>query len=178
MTSKPLELSIDRMETPTGQLFLVTDRDGALRALDWTDHEDRMRRLLLRHYGQPVMTKGPAPASVRRALEGYFAGDAKALESIRWETAGTAFQRAVWRALCTIPAGETLSYSGLAAKVGSPKAVRAVGTANGSNPVALVVPCHRVIGADGSLTGYAGGLDRKRWLLAHEGAAFKERLAA
>lgn len=97
---------------------------------------------------------------------------------MNWEGAGTDFQRTVWRALCTIPAGETLSYAGLAERIGRPTAVRAVGLANGSNPVALVVPCHRVIGSDGSLTGYGGGLPRKRWLLEHEGASFRGRLAA
>ena len=88
----------------------------------------------------------------------------------RFSERGTPFQRAVWAALRRIPAGETLSYGQLAAQIGKPKAVRAVGLANGSNPVGVVVPCHRVIGADGSLTGYGGGLPRKLWLLEHEGA--------
>jgi methylated-DNA-[protein]-cysteine S-methyltransferase len=83
---------------------------------------------------------------------------------------GTDFQRAVWKALCTVPCGQTLSYGALARRIGRPKAVRAVGLANGANPIGIVVPCHRVIGADGTLTGYGGGLDRKRWLLAHERA--------
>ena len=86
---------------------------------------------------------------------------------------GTDFQRSVWDALRTIPAGETLSYAALAERVGRPTAVRAVGLANGTNPIAVIVPCHRVIGSDSSLTGYGGGLDRKRWLLEHEGAAFQ-----
>jgi methylated-DNA-[protein]-cysteine S-methyltransferase len=97
---------------------------------------------------------------------------------VPWKAAGTLFQQGVWAALCTIPAGQTLSYAGLAQRIGRPTAMRAVGLANGSNPVAVVVPCHRVIGSDGSLTGYSGGLQRKRWLLRHEGAAFSERLAA
>jgi methylated-DNA-[protein]-cysteine S-methyltransferase len=96
-----------------------------------------------------------------------------ALAKVRWRTGGTEFQRAVWTALCTIPAGQTLTYKGLAARIGKPAAIRAVGLANGANPVGIVVPCHRVIGSDGSLTGYGGGVDRKRWLLAHEGAAFR-----
>ena len=95
-----------------------------------------------------------------------------------WQASGTAFQLKVWETLCTIPAGETLSYAGLAARIGRPSAVRAVGLANGANPISLIVPCHRVIGANGSLTGYGGGLPRKRWLLGHEGASFKEQLAA
>lgn len=178
MISKPRELTLDRIDTPTGEMFIVTDNDGAIRALDWVDHQARMQRLLRLHYGKPVLTGGRAPDKVRKAITAYFGGDAKALIDLAWATGGTAFQQAVWRALCTIPAGETLSYAGLAARVGSPKAVRAVGLANGSNPVTLVVPCHRVIGANGSLTGYGGGIERKRWLLAHEGAAFRDQLAA
>jgi methylated-DNA-[protein]-cysteine S-methyltransferase len=91
---------------------------------------------------------------------------------VPWVASGTPFQLEVWERLCTIPAGETLSYAGLARGIGRPSAVRAVGLANGANPVAVVVPCHRVIGSNGSLTGYGGGLPRKQWLLAHEGAAF------
>jgi methylated-DNA-[protein]-cysteine S-methyltransferase len=94
-----------------------------------------------------------------------------ALDGLTVTTGGTDFQRSVWKALRAIPAGETRTYGQLAAAIGSPKAVRAVGLANGRNPVALIVPCHRVIGANGTLTGYAGGLERKRWLLQHEGAS-------
>jgi len=117
---------------------------------------------------------GRAPGGVRDAFGAYFAGRLDALSGLAWRTGGTVFQRAVWAALCTIPIGQTLSYKGLAEQIGSPKAMRAVGLANGSNPVGIVVPCHRVIGADGGLTGYGGGLERKRWLLAHEGAAFRD----
>ena len=120
---------------------------------------------------------GQAPAPIRRAFEDYFAGDIRALERVPVATVGTAFQRKVWAALQRIPAGETRSYGQLAAEIGLPKAMRAVGLANGQNPIAIVIPCHRVIGADGSLTGFGGGLPRKRWLLRHEGAAFKENRA-
>ena len=102
-------------------------------------------------------------------MEAYFAGNLAAIDEIRVETGGTPFQREVWAALRTIPAGTTLSYSALAVQIGRPKAVRAVGLANGANPISIVVPCHRVIGANNSLTGYGGGMQRKRWLLAHEG---------
>jgi len=95
------------------------------------------------------------------------------LGTIRWRVAGTPFQRKVWTALRTIPVGTTTNYGALAARLDVPKAVRAVGHANGSNPISIVVPCHRVIGANGSLTGYGGGLERKRWLLQHEGVALK-----
>ncbi len=171
MPDKPPEhLLLDRLATPIGEALLVTDEAENLRALDWADHEGRMRRLLRLHYGTTPVEAGAAPADIRQALQDYFAGDLSALQRIEWRTAGTAFQREVWAALTRIPPGETVSYGALAARLGKPDAVRAVGTANGANPVSIVVPCHRVIGADGSLTGYGGGLDRKRWLLAHEGA--------
>lgn len=172
MPSKPPELRRDRLTTPLGTALLVTDGDGCLRALDWHDYEDRMLLLLRRHYGAATaLQTGTAPAAIRAALTRYFAGDLAALDAIPCATAGTDFQRRVWTALRRIPAGDTLSYAALATKIGRPKAVRAVGLANGANPVGVVVPCHRVIGADGSLTGYGGGLARKRWLLTHEGAA-------
>ncbi|HEX4198981.1 MAG TPA: methylated-DNA--[protein]-cysteine S-methyltransferase [Caulobacteraceae bacterium] len=170
--SKPLALRRELIPTPTGVIVLLTDVEGRIRALDWDDHEDRMQRLLRLHYGAGGVTLSEAapPSAARAALEAYFAGDIDALDRLRVETAGTPFQRTVWAALRRIPAGQTLSYGALAARIGKPSAVRAVGLANGSNPVGVVVPCHRVIGADGSLTGYGGGLPRKRWLLRHEGA--------
>ncbi len=160
---------LDRMKTPIGEALLVFDGEGRLRGFDWDDHEHRMRRILHRHYGPDALLEpGVAPAAIRRPLEAYFAGDILRLDEIECRTNGTAFQRAVWAALRRIPVGATRSYGSLAAELGTPKASRAVGLANGANPIGLVVPCHRVIGADGSLTGYGGGLDRKRWLLAHE----------
>lgn len=104
------------------------------------------------------------------SLKAYFAGELAAIEGIRVATGGTDFQRSVWMALRKIPLGETISYGALASRLKCPRSARAVGLANGANPVGIVVPCHRVIGADGSLTGYGGGLQRKRWLLEHEGA--------
>jgi len=163
-------LHLDRFDTPIGRALLVTDDGGALRLLDWEDHEDRMRVLLRRQYGSVALEGGPAPAGVRQPLERYFAGDLSALSEIPWRAQGTAFQELVWRALTGIAAGETMSYGALAKRIGKANAVRAVGLANGANPVSVVVPCHRVIGSDGSLTGYGGGLERKRWLLRHEGA--------
>ncbi len=109
----------------------------------------------------------PLPAAAKQ-LEEYFAGERREFV-LPVRLHGTDFQRRVWSALCAIPYGTTWSYGELAARIGSPKASRAVGLANGRNPVSILVPCHRVIGADGSLTGYGGGLERKRWLLAHEG---------
>jgi methylated-DNA-[protein]-cysteine S-methyltransferase len=176
MISKPPErLRLDRLATPIGEALIVTDETGILRAFDWADREAGMTRLLRLHYGSVVLEAGAAPGHVKRPLQRYFEGEVGGLAAIEWRTAGTPFQRAVWAGLTTIAPGETLSYGALAAKLGWPTAVRAVGTANGSNPISVVVPCHRVIGADGSLTGYGGGIERKRWLLNHEGAAFRDR---
>ena len=169
--TQPETLTLDRVATPVGEVLLVTDGEGAVRALDFADYEDRMNRLLVRHAPGASLAAGAAPGPVRAAVERYFAGDVRALDGLPVTTGGTDFQRSVWKALRAIPAGETRTYGQLAAAIGSPKAVRAVGLANGQNPVGLIVPCHRVIGANGTLTGYAGGLERKRWLLQHEGAS-------
>jgi methylated-DNA-[protein]-cysteine S-methyltransferase len=174
MSAKPPEIfGLDRLQTPIGIALLVTDADGALRALDWEDYETRLRQLLRLHYGVVVLRDAPAPDELKIALKKYFAGDLDSLKTINWRVAGTPFQRKVWTALCTIPVGTTTSYGALAAQLGMPQAVRAVGHANGSNPISVVVPCHRVIGANGSLTGYGGGLERKQWLLRHEGVVVK-----
>lgn len=167
---QPETLTLDRVATPVGEVLLVTDGEGAVRALDFADYEERMMRLLRRHAPGAVLTDGRAPEPVRRAVEAYFGGDVRALDAVAVKTGGADFQRAVWAALRGIPAGETRTYGQIAAAIGRPKAVRAVGMANGQNPIAVIVPCHRVIGANGTLTGYAGGLERKQWLLAHEGA--------
>jgi methylated-DNA-[protein]-cysteine S-methyltransferase len=166
----PLILNIEHVPTAIGTILLLTDEQDRLRALDWEDYETRMRRLLRLHYGADGATivERPSPSGVRGRLESYFGGDLSALDSIAVETGGTEFQREVWRALREIRPGATVSYGALANRIGRPRAIRAVGLANGSNPVGIVVPCHRVIGADASLTGYAGGLERKRWLLQHE----------
>lgn len=163
--------TLDRIATPVGEVLLVVDGDGAVRALDFADYEARLLRLLRLHYGAVSLTPGAASAPVREAVQRYFDGEVEALAGLTVKTGGTPFQRAVWAALMQIPAGTTESYGQLAARIGSPKAVRAVGLANGANPVGVIVPCHRVVGANGKLTGYAGGLERKRWLLAHEAGA-------
>lgn len=160
---------LDHLNTPIGVALLVTDEDGALRALDWQDYEPRMRGLLRLQCGAVDLKNAPAPGEVRAALSAYFKGALDRLGDIKWHVKGTPFQRKVWTALPEIPAGSTLSYGALAARLGSPQAMRAVGHANGANPISVVVPCHRLIGADGSLVKYGGGLERKRWLLRHEG---------
>jgi methylated-DNA-[protein]-cysteine S-methyltransferase len=149
-------------------LLIVTDDAGVLRAIEFGDHESRMKRLLRNHYADYVLEAGKAPVSLKRALEAYFNGRINALADVKTATGGTVFQREVWKALRTIPAGTTMSYRQLASKVGRHGASRAVGAANGANLIPIVVPCHRVIGADGSLTGYGGGLAHKKWLLEHE----------
>lgn len=163
-----VQLTLSQFDTPVGTLLLVSDSAGLLRALDFADYEERMRRLLARHYGTFTLTPGPAPAAITDALTRYFAGDLDALAAVPVATGGSDFQKTVWAALRTIPAGETRGYGALAATIGKPGAARAVGLANGLNPIGIVVPCHRVIGANGTLTGYAGGVERKRWLLEHE----------
>ncbi len=162
--------SVEHIETPTGRMCIVSDDAHNLRAVEWDDHESRMQDLLRRYYGTNgvELRETARPSAAARALLAYFDGDLGAIASVPTATNGTAFQRAVWSALRTIPSGGTVSYGMLAAQIGRPKAVRAVGLANGANPIAIVVPCHRVIGSDSSLTGYGGGLHRKRWLLAHE----------
>lgn len=178
MTPKPPErFGLDRIASPVGDVLLVFDAEGRVRALDFEDYEPRMRRLLARAYRAAETTAAAAPAQIRRALEAYFSGEFNALQTIPYKTAGTVFQERVWAALHAIPCGETWTYGRLAGHIGAPRAVRAVGLANGANPVALVTPCHRVIGADGSLTGYGGGLPRKFWLLKHEGAPLDVRAA-
>jgi len=174
----PQHLLLDRLPTPIGEALIITDELGRLRALDWADCEEKMQILLRHHYGSRVAEPDRSPQRLRDALTGYFEGDYSSLESIEWCTSGTSFQRLVWTTLTTIPPGQTLSYAALATRIGRPKAVRAVGLANGANPISVVVPCHRVIGTDGSLTGYGGGIERKQWLLSHEGAAFRQRDSA
>lgn len=168
---------LDRLETPIGTALLVTDDQGLLRALDWSDYEARLHRLLRRHYGDYVLEKAAAPKDITAALAGYFKGDLGRLNTIKWRTNGTPFQRKVWSSLQKVRAGKTSSYGAFASRLDVPNAARAVGLANGANPVSVVVPCHRLISADGSLTGYGGGLARKEWLLAHEGAVFKRQKA-
>jgi len=166
-----LRLSVDRTRTPIGELMLVADGLGRLRATHWTDDEpDSLAALLRRQYGEKGFTLEPArnPGGLTAAVAAYFEGDLRAIDTLPVELVGTPFQRSVWTALRAIPCGSTTSYSALAQRIDRPSAVRAVGLANGANPVGVVVPCHRVVGKDGSLTGYGGGMSRKRWLLDHE----------
>ena len=163
-----MQLRLERWTLPTVSLLLVTDDDGAL--AHWNSL--RMNPACAGCWAVITATctldEGAAPASLTQALKAYFAGDIDALADVPTATAGTPFQREVWNALRAIPAGTTISYGQLAAKLGREGASRAVGAANGANPIPIVVPCHRVIGADGSLTGFGSGLGRKQWLLDHD----------
>ncbi|MFC4033725.1 methylated-DNA--[protein]-cysteine S-methyltransferase [Streptomyces polygonati] len=152
------------LDSPCGPLTLVA-RDGALAGLYMTDHRHRPD---LETFG-PYVAPGELPlfADVSEQLAAYFAGDRTTFD-LRLTFAGTPFQQRVWSALSDIPYGETVSYGELAQILGQPGASRAVGLANGKNPISIIVPCHRVIGANGSLTGYGGGLHRKEWLLGFE----------
>jgi methylated-DNA-[protein]-cysteine S-methyltransferase len=158
--------------SPIGQLTLVA-RNDLLIAVDF-ESEDFAHRWLTRRFGPLRMEDHDDPAGAASALRAYFDGELAALDRVPVDPGGTEFQREIWSALRAIPIGTTISYSRLATRVGRPSAVRAVGAANGSNPIPVIIPCHRVIAADGTLCGYGGGIDRKRWLLAHEGALPKQ----
>ena len=167
----PVRLLRGSRATPIGEAVLVFDELGRLRALEFADHADRLARFLRLGYGAAVSTDAATiPSGIADALDAYFVGDLATIDAIPCAPVGTTFQRAVWDALRAIPAGQSPTYSQLAARIGRPAAQRAVGAANGANPVAVVIPCHRLVGADGSLIRYGGGLDRKAWLLRHEGA--------
>jgi methylated-DNA-[protein]-cysteine S-methyltransferase len=157
------------VDSPVGRVRLFA-KDGALRFVAFGDEFEWTARALARRYGDFQEDEQPGLGGIATRLEDYFGGDLHALDTIPARPEGTAFQLRVWAALREIPVGTTVAYSELARQLGDVRSVRAVGAANGSNPVGIVIPCHRVIGADGSLVGYGGGLDRKRWLLAHEGA--------
>lgn len=161
-------LFLDRVQTPIGMLLIVVDARGALCALEFEDRPERWRRDFKRRFAETEFVEKRNPFGISKTLMCYFAGDVAALDTIETAVHGTDFQRACWKALRKIPAGATSTYGALAKKLGKPAAMRAVGLANGANPVAIVVPCHRLVGSDGSLTGYGGGLPRKRWLIDHE----------
>jgi methylated-DNA-[protein]-cysteine S-methyltransferase len=158
---------VDEVASPVGPLT-IAERSGRVCLLHFGADGVDVDAYLQRCYPGDERVRGALP-SIRLVLQKYFAGDCRALDAVVVELNGTPFQRKVWEALREIPAGSTLSYADLARRIGEPRAIRAVGAANGANPVAVIVPCHRVIGTDGTLTGYGGGLDRKQWLLAHEG---------
>lgn len=163
-----MELQIDRINSDMGAIIIVTSNEH-LYALDFADCEQRMMQRLQKRYQQFRLISVANPCGYSQLITAYLQGDYASLATIPVDPGGTAFQQQVWSALRAIPVGTTCSYGALAAQIGKPKAARAVGLANALNPIAIVLPCHRVIGANQALTGYAGGLTRKQWLLHHEG---------
>lgn len=162
-----VDLLSDRIETPIGPLVLLV-RDGAIVCLEFADQPQRIARELEPRFGACRLLERDDPCGFSACIRAYFAGELAAIDDVPADGGGTAFQRRVWKELRRIPRGNTITYRALARRMGDPAATRAVGAANGRNPISIVVPCHRVIGSDGSLTGYGGGLGRKSWLLEHE----------
>jgi len=167
--SRTATLQIEQVGSPIGELLVATLGDTVC-AISFEGNEADTQRYLERRFGECDRARGAVPQRVRDALVYYFDGDMTAFDGLASGARGTVFQEQVWAALRTIPAGQTRSYADQAQHIGRPTATRAVGLANGQNPVSIMVPCHRVIGRDGSLTGFGGGLERKAWLLRHEGA--------
>jgi methylated-DNA-[protein]-cysteine S-methyltransferase len=165
-------LLIDEIASPLGRVAIAA-RAGRLCALEFGS--GRLARQLYKRYPDVPRRRARDPFGLSARIRAYLAGDLAAVDRIPVETGGTPFQRRVWRALRRIPAGRTLTYGGLARALGRGAAARAVGAANGRNPISLVVPCHRLVGGNDSLTGYGGGLWRKRWLLRHEAAGARAR---
>lgn len=162
----------EHLDTPLGGLLMVSDAQQRLRVLEWQDGEPRMHALLGQQYpsGTPALVASATASRAAQAMQAYFGGDLAAIDTLEVGWGGTVFQRQIWQLLRAIPAGQTITYQELALRAGRPAAARAAGAANGANPLAIVVPCHRVVGSKQQLTGYAGGLQRKQWLLAHERA--------
>ena len=163
------QLAIAKVPSPVGTIVLAA-RDDRLVALEFAHRWPHRLARLEQRFGPLALRPASDPAGIVRRLESYLVGTLDALAPVVVDPGGTVFQRRVWHALREVPPGQTVSYRALARAVGAPTAARAVGAANGANPIAIVIPCHRVIGADGRLSGYAGGVERKRWLLAHEAA--------
>lgn len=164
-------MKLEVVERPweLGPIYLVFG-EGILRTIAFRDPGRKAPKEWPRRFGSFDLVSGGGVPEVVARIDAYFAGDIRAIDAIPVETGGTPFQQSVWHALRTIPAGRTASYGDIARAIGNPRAVRAVGRANGANPIPIVVPCHRVIGGTGSLIGYGGGLERKTWLLEHESA--------
>ena len=163
-------IALATVDSPIGELT-VAARGPRVCLVHFGPVNKYVQSVLATWYPDSPVASADDPGGVASVLTRYFGGDLASLDEVDVELHGTAFQQRVWNALRTVPAGTTTSYADLAGRVGAPTAVRAVGAANGANPVAVVLPCHRIIGSNGSLTGYGGGLERKRWLLAHEGVS-------
>ncbi len=166
------DLTLNKLASPIGTILLITDQingQETLCGLEFEDYETRTLAFLSKRFGEFKLNESQTTSEISQRIMAYLDGDYTSLDSIPVSTGGTAFQQQVWLALRDIPVGTTLTYGQLALRLGKPTASRAVGVTNSLNPISIVLPCHRVIGSNGSLTGYAGGLERKRWLLEHEG---------
>ncbi len=159
----------DRIQTPIGDMTLLA-ADGVMLLLEFVNAEGRVEREISARFSEAEIVPSANPFGFSDRIANYFAGDLHTIDTIPTDGGGTEFQRRVWAGLRQIPCGVTISYGELATRLGDKNAMRAVGLANGRNPISIVVPCHRVIGANGSMTGYGGGMARKEWLLRHEGA--------
>lgn len=164
-----MKLIFDTFETPLGEMTAVAMEEH-LCVLDFSDCPERTLRLL-RRFGNYEKTTKANPLNICDRVSAYFRGENNPFAGLKLDTGGTDFQQCVWQALQNIPHGETISYRQLAHAVNRPKAHRAVGSANGKNPISIIIPCHRVIASNGALAGYAGGVERKAQLLALEGAS-------
>ncbi|WP_332658541.1 methylated-DNA--[protein]-cysteine S-methyltransferase [Brevundimonas sp.] len=168
--SPPDRLILSWVESPIGPLAIACDEAGVVRGVSFGDG---LIKAMRREYPGATLSDGETPAAVARELAAYFEGDREALDRVPWSLEGAAsdgFQPRVWKALADVPAGVTVSYGEMAKRAGEPGAAQAAGVALNRNPIPLILACHRVVGADGSLTGFGGGLERKGWLLRHEGA--------
>jgi methylated-DNA-[protein]-cysteine S-methyltransferase len=174
-----MRLFLNHLASPLGDMLLVIDSEQRVRALDFADHRAHLHRLLREHYGHYELVDAPVAGLIEPKLRAYLAGAFDALDDVATATNGSDLQRQVWTALRAIPAGEVATYGELARELGydDPRMAKEIGAAVGANPVAIVVPCHRVIGAHGDLKGYAWGLHRKKWLLEHERAKVRREPA-
>ena len=164
-----MKIEVMTVESPLGELWVASSSEGVC-ALGFSEGSDRLRAGLRRRFGAVDYLNGEGNTGVRAALGAYFSGEWDGISAVRLGVEGTVFQRRVWEALGGIPVGETRSYKDIAKAIGCPGGERAVGGANGANPVAILIPCHRVIASSGQLAGYGWGPERKAWLLQHEGA--------
>lgn len=162
------DLYLEKINSPIGRILIITAAE-MLCGLEFEAYESRTYGFLEKRFGEFKLNDTQNASAITQRIQAYLEGDYHSLDQILVSTGGTAFQQQVWTALRSIPIGAVITYGELAQRLGKPAAARAIGITNSLNPISIVLPCHRVIGANGALTGYAGGLERKRWLLQHEG---------
>ena len=162
------DLYLEKISSPVGKILIIIDNE-TLCGLEFEGYEARTYNFLNKRFGEFRLNATQNSLKITQQIQAYLEGNYHSLDQIPVSAGGTAFQQQVWTALRSIPVGTVITYGALAQRLGNPAAARAVGITNSLNPISIVLPCHRVIGANGALTGYAGGLERKRWLLQHEG---------